>query len=597
MLYEFYDKNSLAENILSSKEKLRETFLNNRGISDVKKYLDFSDTSRDLDWGVLKYDFIFASELLNETLNNGGKISIVVDSDCDGFCSAAIIYNYIKRIKPDADVKYIIHPTLKCHGLSDIVRNNLIPTETKLLVVPDAGTNDVEECKYIKDNLTAQILILDHHEIETTETTKYATVINSQYQHCPNHDICGAGVTYKFISVYDEMYGFNYSKDYLDLVALANIADVMDIRADETRYLIEQGLHRVENPFLKAVLNAQSYSIDDITSPTIKDLGWKVSPLINSIVRCGSAEEQEIMFRAFVGDYDEFTQKKRDGSVIIEDIYERATRLAKNAHSRQSNAVKKAVAELKSRYPVDKSEEDNVVVVDVGEYCAPGFVGLLANKAKDIYKKPVILVHKDEDKYRGSARNIENATFDFREITTNAPDVIFASGHADAFGVEIECDKLDEFKEYFNTEFNKDYFKSVDLVDFETSPEDIDDEMIIDCNSLKQYEGTNIPPLKVLINNVCVKDNIEVLSGNTVKFMYCGNTYIVFGLDDNDELLTACKNFNGYSSVIIDVIGTPSVNMYNGLMNLQIVIDNFEVIAKNKRENFKDSAFDIDDEW
>ena len=69
-----------------------------------------------------------------------------MDSDTDGACSAAMIYQYLKLIKPDVKLSYSIH-TKKQHGLSDDI---IIPETAKLIILPDSGTNDIEQCKTLK---------------------------------------------------------------------------------------------------------------------------------------------------------------------------------------------------------------------------------------------------------------------------------------------------------------------------------------------------------------------------------------------------------------------------------------------------------------
>ena len=62
----------------------------------------------------------------------------------------------------DYPVEYILHTRAKAHGLSDDVT---IPSDVKLLIIPDAGTNDTEQCKALSE-YGMNILILDHHERE-----------------------------------------------------------------------------------------------------------------------------------------------------------------------------------------------------------------------------------------------------------------------------------------------------------------------------------------------------------------------------------------------------------------------------------------------
>ena len=149
-------------------------------------------------------------------------------------------------------VGYILHGRAKAHGLSDDVK---ILSDIDLLIIPDAGTNDKSAIKKINED-GIDILILDHHELEEKYRQEdlifdddlsgliYETVIvnNQMSNNYSNKNICGAGVVYRFLQALDEENWNEFADDYLDLCALANISDVMDMRSFETRYLTDMGL-------------------------------------------------------------------------------------------------------------------------------------------------------------------------------------------------------------------------------------------------------------------------------------------------------------------------------------------------------------------
>lgn len=114
-------------------------------------------------------------QLLIKHLKAGGsKIYICIDCDVDGFTSAATLYNYFDKVlKPiyNFEVEYHI-PEGKEHGLQ-----TLMPIFTKekiadLIIVPDAGSNDYQEHKVLKD-LGYDILVLDHHQANIFQNQFY----------------------------------------------------------------------------------------------------------------------------------------------------------------------------------------------------------------------------------------------------------------------------------------------------------------------------------------------------------------------------------------------------------------------------------------
>ena len=140
MQYRLYDNsnNNTCENIVYN-------VLKNRNIRDCNRYLNLSERD-EIPYTNLK-NIQEAVNLFIYHFNNKSQIAVLVDEDIDGFCSAAMMYSYIKKIDCDYPVAYIIHNRAKAHGLSDDI---VIPEDISLLIIPDAGTNDVNECKKLK---------------------------------------------------------------------------------------------------------------------------------------------------------------------------------------------------------------------------------------------------------------------------------------------------------------------------------------------------------------------------------------------------------------------------------------------------------------
>lgn len=70
-------------------------------------------------------------------------IFIIVDADCDGYTSSAFLLNYLNYLFPtftQSHITYDFHKG-KTHG----IELDIIPPLTKLLIVPDAGSNDIEQ--------------------------------------------------------------------------------------------------------------------------------------------------------------------------------------------------------------------------------------------------------------------------------------------------------------------------------------------------------------------------------------------------------------------------------------------------------------------
>lgn len=382
MQYRLYENsnNNIYENIMSN-------VLHDRNINDCDRYLNLSEID-EIPYTNLEY-IEEAVNLFMHHFNNKSKISVLVDEDIDGFCSASMMYSYVKKLDSEYPITYIIHKKAKAHGLSDDI---VISENIDLLIIPDAGTNDVDECKKLKKQ-GVDLLILDHHQKEVDNP--YAVIVNNQIsERYENKDLCGAGIVYKFLKALDDETWNEYADNYLDLCAFANISDVMDMRSYETRYLTNLGLKNIHNKLLQALINAQEYSMNGTIS--IHNVQWYLTPIGNALIRIGSLEEKELLFKAFIEQDEYFEYKKRatkntPAQTIQESIYDRAARLCKNAKSRQDKMRNKGFDEVVALAELQDSN-DKVVMVDVTDNLHEGLTGVVAIKVAEYFNKPAILL-------------------------------------------------------------------------------------------------------------------------------------------------------------------------------------------------------------
>ena len=84
----------------------------------------------------------------------------------------------------------------------------------------------------------------------------------------PNKELSGVGVTWQFCRYLDSLGGNTYANDYLDLVALGNMADMMSMTSIETKSLIFEGFKdkNITNPFIFEMSEKNSFSLKQIIS-------------------------------------------------------------------------------------------------------------------------------------------------------------------------------------------------------------------------------------------------------------------------------------------------------------------------------------------
>lgn len=357
-----------------------------------------------------------AVDVTYSKLKDGGKIFVMVDSDSDGYSSSAILINYLKRRFPALKIDWALHKG-KEHG----IELEAVPSDAKVVFIPDAGSNQFEEQEKLV-SYGMSVIVLDHHEVSDIDKiySSPAIIVNNQIsENYNNKALSGAGVVYKFIKSMDEVY-FPDNKiynDYIDLAAIGIIADVMDMRSLDNNYISYYGLSNIKNKFIKELALKQSKNMKGIKNPnhlTKNDVSFYIAPIINGVVRSGTEEDKEIVFESMITyeDNNLYSHIYR-GTEKQETIWERAVRLATNAKNRQDAAKKKSFVTLCEKIEQEKLNEHNIIIVTLdkkeAEKINPNITGLIAMELVKKFNKPTLVLREMEldgkQVYGGSGRN------------------------------------------------------------------------------------------------------------------------------------------------------------------------------------------------
>ena len=162
--------------------------------------------------------------MLIKNIANESDLMVQIDPDVDGFSAAALFINYLAKLFPSYVQNHITYRLQdgKEHGIIP----STIPSNVKIVVAPDSSSNSVEECRELAAR-GIDILILDHHEADTP--AEAACIINNQLCDYGNKSLAGVGVVYKFCSYLDKLMNTSYADDFLDLVALGCVADMVSL--------------------------------------------------------------------------------------------------------------------------------------------------------------------------------------------------------------------------------------------------------------------------------------------------------------------------------------------------------------------------------
>lgn len=525
------------------------------GIEDVKKYLHPDESCKD-DWR--EYPNINeAVRLLNLTIENKEKIGLLVDVDVDGYCSATLIRQFL-------NVKYNIDPVIyirkgKAHGLrsnksnGENVLEQIINDEIHLMIIPDAGSNDVDECKELKQH-GCNTIILDHHNIEANNP--WAIVVNHHLAaNKLNTALSGTGVTAKFIEAYCNTY--DLTVPYMDdLIAMSLFSDSCDLRTLENRYYASWGVNHSCNEML-----LEMYPLMDRYGNNPTGYSWAIIPLINAVCRQEDTEYKYQVFNALSGHGD---------------IKEAITK-CKALHAKQRKDTQYIVDEIDPTLDTNHN-----VIIGFADSKDANLIGLVANKFMSKYNKPVILLRQaDPTNWSGSLRS----PIDLSSII-NESGLAKAMGHSYAAGVLCKKSNLQRLIDYLDNsdiELNP----SIDVSAI-INPNDVTIDLCNQIESSKQLYGQGVPEPTFYLSATITRDNINIYKKRTttIKITIDGVSFLLFMANENQV-----KKFNFDGKKKISMIVNLSTNEFNGVVSPQAKIKKFEIEDVSENEFDWNSIF------
>ena len=557
-----------------------EQVLFNRGISpeNVEHYLNTTDAD------ILNPSLIMnmreGAQMLITHVAQNDKVLIQIDSDCDGYTSAAALINYLNCLFPgfvQNNVFYRIH-TGKQHG----ILLDTIPDDIKLVIAPDSSSNDYEEHQKLKSK-GVDVLVIDHHEADMI--SENACIINNQLCDYPTKSLSGVGMVYKFCSYIDELLNVDYADQFLDLVALGMVADMMDLRDYETRHLITRGLEHIRNPYFKGMVDKQAYSLKDGISPI--GVAFYIAPYVNATIRMGTQEEKLMLFESMLDyrGYELVPSTKRGCKGQSETRVEQACRNCTNIKNRQTKARDAALENIERIIKEKNLLENKILVIKLDTFAADkNLTGLIANQLMAKYQRPVLLLNKTADGWEGSGRGYDKSKFDnLREFLKYSDLVMYAEGHANALGVGIADEHFNDFIKYSNQELADFDFTPCYKVDFIFNGGDFRGKDIVEIAELKSLWGQGVDEPFIAIERINVyAGNVSLMSPDknpTLKITLPNGTSLIKFKSSEEEYE---KLRSEVGCVTINIVGKCERNIWNGMITPQIIIEDYEIVGEQK---------------
>ena len=545
---------------LPKKKKINdilEYILKSREIKNSEHFL--SPSLDDIPDSSSLFDSMSAAKLIIESVNKRKKIVIHGDFDSDGICATSLLWDFLYRelsefLEKKVDViPYIPNRIEQGYGLTEDSLKDVLELGGELLISVDCGVRDEKLInKYKKKNLS--VIITDHHQPpeDLSPELSYPLV----HQMYPNHEypftqICGTAVVFLLIQEIRKQVGMNYSispdSKGLDLVALATVTDLMPLTGIN-RIFVSYGLKQIatgSREGLRQLCLRAGINFKDINS---YHLGYLIGPRINAAGRIGSpmnavkllVSNNEKTCNEISSELDQLNFQRQK---LTQDIKEQAEEQITNKNQR--------------------------LLFLLGENWHEGVIGLVAGKLLEEFHIPVIVATHNGDLIKGSARSIKG--FNITEALSKFDKYLDRfGGHELAAGFTAKVDTIDEFiaklKNYAEEVITDEMLISKLKVDLLLESDQINKKLLEDLSLLEPFGYGNPRPTICLSNLVVYRKTVMGKDENHLKLVVKGNgidmlTVVLFGAgEDKDEI---------EKDSIIDVVGYPDLNIWNGNENVQ----------------------------
>jgi single-stranded-DNA-specific exonuclease len=397
-----------------------------RGLADpdaARRFLDAELPGHD---PLLLGDMAVAVERIRKAVEEGKRICVHGDYDVDGICATALALLVLRELGADA-AWHLPSRFEEGYGVSRDTLGRLADDGVGLVLTVDCGITAVGEvAEAIERGL--EVVVTDHHR--PGDALPDCPVVATRPSAYPFPELCGTGVVHK---LGEALLGSDHPvvRRNLDLVALATIADVVPLQ-DENRALVSSGLRALAStsrPGLQALM--RSARVD----PATVDAGgvaFRLAPRINAAGRLGRPDValelvltgEEDAARSLAAELEELNRERQ---AVEERILREAV-----------DAVETMPEPRRGRRGYVLWRED----------WHEGVIGIVASRLVERFRRPVVLITRSTDGWKGSGRSIP--TFDLHgALAACSTHLERYGGHRAAAGLSIDESEIEAFAESF----------------------------------------------------------------------------------------------------------------------------------------------------
>jgi single-stranded-DNA-specific exonuclease len=383
-------------------------------------------------------DMDIAAARLADAVLAGETIGVFGDYDVDGACSAALLVTLLRALGCTV-YHHVPDRILEGYGPNSNALRAMVERGARVLVCVDCGTAGHEAFAPLHN--TADILVFDHHKAEGAPPPIRA-VVNPNRLECGSglHNICAAAVT--FIAAVAllrtlRQRGFFAARpepdlrDYLDLVALATVCDVMPLTG-LNRAFVTQGLRvmaKRTRPGIAALLAVAKLA----EAPTAMNCGFALGPRINA---SGRIAEADMGLRLLLADDAGLAAVLAQ---TLDDV------------NKQRQVVEAAVTAEAMLLAEAQIAAGHTVLLLAQDGWHPGVVGIAAGRVKEKFNRPALVAGITDGLAKGSGRSVPGIDLGAAVIAARQSGLLTTGGgHAMAAGFSVPAEGLSDFHSFLN---------------------------------------------------------------------------------------------------------------------------------------------------
>lgn len=520
-----------------------------------------------------------AVALLYEVFRKQQRLCIVGDFDADGATSTALCIKALRAMGLQ-HCDFIVPNRFEYgYGLTPEIVELTLAKKPDVLLTVDNGISSVEGVAAARKH-GLKVIVTDHH-LPGEVLPEADAIVNPNQQGCvfPSKNLAGVGVAFYLLSALrrylDEQGWFTQQQlpkpnlaDYLDLVALGTVADVVSLD-ENNRILVAQGLRRIRSGKCCAGISALLFvAKKNPATVTASDLGFTLGPRLNA---AGRLDDMSIGIQC----------------LLSESIYE-AEKLAQHLEdlNRERRAIEASMQvealQVLQGWQGENEYRDKFAICLYDASWHEGVIGILASRIKERVHRPVIIFAQSlNGQLKGSGRSIAGVHLRdvLDEIATRNPGLLNKfGGHATAAGLSLDESKL----QHFIIEFDRVVAKSLGhshpeaevFTDGELAPEELTLDTALALRNAGPW-GQGFP--EPLFDGTFTVIQRRLLQGKHLKMSVTPSTWSGILLDAIHFNFDTTTNLPE-GEVPVHLVYKLDVNEFRGETQVQLLVEQLQIL-------------------